>query len=109
MRGNLGNCERSRTLYSSYNPGLGQRFLSFDKHTIDLGVAHIESQHRFQYNNSCLTANKCTICKTVLRSEYDQIINTKRVPIIKSLINRHTNSGISRAGLRLYTKEFYYD
>jgi len=45
--------------FSSYNPGLGPRFSSLDKYIIN--VAHIESQHCSQYNNSFLTTNTCTI------------------------------------------------
>jgi len=48
--------------FSSYNPGLGPRFLSIDKYNID--VAHINSQHCSHYSNSdsYLTMNTRTIC-----------------------------------------------
>jgi len=46
---------------SSYNPGLGPRFLSLDKYN-NIDVAHRESQHSSQYNNSCLITNTCMIC-----------------------------------------------
>jgi len=48
MQCTLGNCERSRNPFSSYNPELGPRLLSIDKYNID--VAHI--QHCSQYNTS---------------------------------------------------------
>jgi len=60
MRCNLGNCERSGNLFSSYNPDLGPRFLIIIKFSI--AVAHRNGQHCSQYDN-CLTANtNTTIC-----------------------------------------------
>jgi len=53
MRCNLGNCERSENLFSSYNPGLGPRFLIITKYGIT--VADRNSQHCSQYNNCLIT------------------------------------------------------
>jgi len=43
--------------FSSYNPGLGPRFLIITKYNI--AIADRNSQHCSQYNNSCLTTNTC--------------------------------------------------
>jgi len=52
--------------FSSYNPGLGPRFLSIGEYNIE--VTHRDSQHCSQYNSSdsYLTMNTRTICNYIV-------------------------------------------
>jgi len=71
----FGELREVRESSSSYYPRLGPRFSSLDKYNID--VAHRESEHCSQYNNSCLTTNTCTIC--------DYTVQTATVIIIDNV------------------------